>query len=95
MAETRCSISNFWFMILQGLDIEYAPGFDENDYLVIDEGEIAILKMLVGSALSSFIALTVYDLESSEAFMDYFEDADDNEIDPAKIDTNSDVNIDV
>ncbi len=27
--------------------------------------------------------------------MDYFEDADDNEIDPAKIDTNSDVNIDV
>ena len=26
--------------------------------------------------------------------MDYFEDADDNEIDPAKIDTNSDVNID-
>ena len=47
MAETRCSISNFWFMILQGLDIEYAPGFDENDYLVIDEGEIAILKMLL------------------------------------------------
>ncbi|RLL82922.1 hypothetical protein [Mesotoga sp. BH458_6_3_2_1] len=85
---------DFWFMISQGLEIEYAPGFDENDYLVIDEGEIAILKMLVGSALSSARAFTVYDLEPSEAFMEYVEDADDDEIDPPEIDTNSDGNID-
>jgi len=85
---------DYWFMISQGLDIEYAPGFDENDYLVIDEGEIAILKMLVGSALSSARAFTIYDLEPSEAFMEYFEDVDDDEIDPTKIDTNSDGNID-
>ncbi|WP_292592371.1 hypothetical protein [Mesotoga sp. UBA5825] len=85
---------DFWFMISQGLDIEDAPGFDENDYLVIDEGEIAILKMLVGSALSSARAFTIYDLEPSEAFMEYFEDTDDDEIDPPEIDTNSDGNID-
>ncbi|MDD5683837.1 MAG: hypothetical protein PHO82_10960 [Mesotoga sp.] len=85
---------DFWFMISQGLEIEYAPGFDENDYLVIDEGEIAILKMLVGSALSSARAFTVYDLEPSEAFMEYVEGADDDEIDPPEIDTNSDGNID-
>ncbi len=84
---------DFWFMISQGLEIEYAPGFDENDYLVIDEGEIAILKMLVGSALSSARAFTVYDLEPSEAFMEYLENADD-EIDPPEIDTNNDGNID-
>ena len=85
---------DFWFMISQGLEIEYAPGFDENDYLVIDEGEIAILKVLVGSALSCARAFTVYDLEPSEAFMEYVEDADDDEIDPPEIDTNSDGNID-
>jgi len=84
---------DFWFMISQGLEIEYAPGFDENDYLVIDEGEIAILKVLVGGALSSARAFTVYDLEPSEAFMEYLEDADD-EIDPPEIDTNNDGNID-
>lgn len=84
---------DFWFMISQGLEIEYAPVFDENDYLVIDEGEIAILKMLVGSALSSARAFTIYDLEPSGAFMEYLEDADD-EIDPTEIDTNSDGNID-
>jgi hypothetical protein len=84
---------DFWFMISQGLEIEYAPVFDENDYLVIDEGEIAILKMLVGSALSSARAFTIYDLEPSEAFMEYLEDVDD-EIDPTEIDTNSDGNID-
>ncbi len=65
---------DFWSKVAQG---EYPENFlfvfDDNDYLIIDEGEVAILRILVGGMLAEYRALTIYNLEPSEELIDLIE----------------------
>lgn len=72
----------------------YVPVFDDNDYITIDEGDIAVIKIFLDMLMSSLMPFLVYDLTPSADFVEYVNEiADGREPLPEDFDLNNDGNI--